>query len=120
MVRPTRHVKKDKDLVERVTRNATSVPISFSKREDKDLGHRKDVVKYSFKAMIISLADGRDNDDGSGCMMLAKVAEELNGQQNLICVMAKFGGLKKERERSMKFLVFFMSEIGHVANKDVL
>ncbi|GKE82448.1 putative endopeptidase, NLPC/P60 domain, LRAT-like domain protein [Tanacetum coccineum] len=45
MVRPTRHAKKDKDLVESVTRIATSIPRSFSKRENKDLGHRNDVVK---------------------------------------------------------------------------
>nr|GEW86847.1 putative endopeptidase, NLPC/P60 domain, LRAT-like domain protein [Tanacetum cinerariifolium] len=45
MVRPTKHAKKDKDLAERVTRIATSIPRSFSKREDKDLGHREDVVK---------------------------------------------------------------------------
>nr|GEV37240.1 putative endopeptidase, NLPC/P60 domain, LRAT-like domain protein [Tanacetum cinerariifolium] len=86
MVRPTRHVKKDKDLVERVTRNATSVPISLSNREDKDLGHRKDVVKVpvedlsSFRRSLNHLADGGDNGGGSGCMMLAKVAEELNGR----------------------------------------
>nr|GFA56011.1 hypothetical protein [Tanacetum cinerariifolium] len=36
---------------------------------------------YSSKAMIISLADSRDNGGGSGKdhMMLAKVAAELNG-----------------------------------------
>ncbi|GJR12751.1 putative LRAT-like domain-containing protein [Tanacetum coccineum] len=45
MVRPTRHAKKDKDLVESVTRIATYIPRSFSKRENKDLGHRNDVVK---------------------------------------------------------------------------
>ncbi|GJT90078.1 putative endopeptidase, NLPC/P60 domain, LRAT-like domain protein [Tanacetum coccineum] len=45
MVRPTRHAKKDKDMIESVTRIATSIPRSFSKRENKDLGHRNDVVK---------------------------------------------------------------------------
>ena len=45
MVRPTRHAKKDRDLVERITQIATSIPRSFSKRENKDLGHRTDVVK---------------------------------------------------------------------------
>ncbi|GJR33358.1 putative endopeptidase, NLPC/P60 domain, LRAT-like domain protein [Tanacetum coccineum] len=44
-VRPTRHAKKDKDMIESVTRIATSIPRSFSKRENKDLGHRNDVVK---------------------------------------------------------------------------
>ncbi|PWA67933.1 endopeptidase, NLPC/P60 domain, LRAT-like domain protein [Artemisia annua] len=45
MVHPTRHAKKDKDLVERITQIATSIPRSFSKRENRDLGYRKDVVK---------------------------------------------------------------------------
>nr|GEW66320.1 putative endopeptidase, NLPC/P60 domain, LRAT-like domain protein [Tanacetum cinerariifolium] len=45
MVHSTRHAKKDKDLVESVTRISTSIPRSFSKRENKDLGHRNDVVK---------------------------------------------------------------------------
>ncbi|GKA91068.1 hypothetical protein Tco_0812938 [Tanacetum coccineum] len=55
MVRPTRHAKKDKDLVESVTRIATSIPRSFSKRENKDLGHRNDVVKVPVEELSIQL-----------------------------------------------------------------
>ncbi|KAI3756318.1 hypothetical protein L1987_56138 [Smallanthus sonchifolius] len=45
MVHPTSQDNKHKDLVENVVRYATAIPRTFSKREDKDLGVRKDVVK---------------------------------------------------------------------------
>ncbi|XP_076882722.1 protein LEAD-SENSITIVE 1-like [Bidens hawaiensis] len=45
MVHPTSKDKKNNDLRESVIRYATAIPRSFSKREDKDLGLRKDVVK---------------------------------------------------------------------------
>ncbi|KAI3804498.1 hypothetical protein L1987_26081 [Smallanthus sonchifolius] len=45
MVHPTSQDNKHKDLAENVIRYATAIPRAFSKREDKDLGVRKDVVK---------------------------------------------------------------------------
>ncbi|KAI3756319.1 hypothetical protein L1987_56139 [Smallanthus sonchifolius] len=45
MIHPTSQDNKHKDLVENVLRYATAIPRTFSKREDKDLGVRKDVVK---------------------------------------------------------------------------
>ncbi|XP_076942688.1 protein LEAD-SENSITIVE 1-like [Bidens hawaiensis] len=45
MVHPTSKDEKHKDLGENVLRYATAIPRSFSKRENKDLGLRKDVVK---------------------------------------------------------------------------
>ncbi|KAM0030192.1 putative LRAT domain-containing protein [Helianthus debilis subsp. tardiflorus] len=45
MIHPTSQDKKNKDLGESVHRYATAIPRSFSKRQNKDLGLREDVVK---------------------------------------------------------------------------
>lgn len=58
MVRPTSRAQTDQKNGEYLQRIATAIPRSFSKRGDKDLGLRKDVVKVpveELSAFLLSL-----------------------------------------------------------------